>query len=198
MDSKSIKELEILHELSKNEHVNQRLLSKRLGMASGLVNLYIKRLTHKGYIKIKGIKPRRLRYLITPRGIAEKSRLTYEFALISYKYLKGTTDEIKRKLSQLEKAGDTSVVVYGTEDLAEICLLLLKEFDIRVVAVIDHSPEIARFHDYPVVPKDILDSLIFDKILVAKMDARDDVNALVKECGIDPEKVCWLMEISPE
>ncbi len=86
MDQKSIKELEILHEISISEHVNQRHLSKKLGMAAGLVNLYMRRLAHKGYIKVSGINPRRLRYLITPRGIAEKTRLTYEFALMSYKY----------------------------------------------------------------------------------------------------------------
>ncbi|MBW2638336.1 MAG: winged helix-turn-helix transcriptional regulator [Deltaproteobacteria bacterium] len=97
MDTKSIKELGILHEVSTSEHVSQRYLSKKLGMTSGLVNLYIKRLARKGYIKITGMNRRRLKYFLTPSGIAQKTRLTYEFAMISYKYLKNPNGGIKVK-----------------------------------------------------------------------------------------------------
>lgn len=196
MDNKSIKELEILHEVSKNEHVNQRYLSKKLGMASGLVNLYIKRLARKGYIKITGMNPRRLKYLVTPRGIAEKTRLTYEFALISYKYFKGATDDIRKKLEELERAGQTHVVIFGTGELAEMCLLLIKEFDLQIVAVVGNPSDSSRFMGYPVVPKDLLRNLRFDKLLVAEIDADDKVNSLVSEMSIEPEKVCRLLEIS--
>lgn len=194
MDPKSIKELEILHEVSKSEHVNQRYLSKKLGMASGLVNLYIKRLAHKGYIKVSGMQRRRLKYLLTPRGISEKTRLTYEFALISYKYFKNATDDIRKKLAELEKAGQTNVVVYGTGELAEMCLLLIKEFDFRVVAVLDDHADSNRFLGYPVVPKDVLRSLRFDKIIIAKIDGHEEVNSLLREAGIESEAVCWLLD----
>ena len=195
MDTKSIKDLQILHEVSRSEHVNQRYLSKKLGMSSGLVNLYVRRLAHKGHIKIKGANRRRLKYLITPRGIAEKTKLTYEFALASYKYFKSTTDEIKKKFGQMEEAGHTSVVVYGTGELAEMCLLLIKEFNIHVIAVVDDHAESNRFLDYPVVPRDVLRNLKFDKMIVAKMDEPDEVNSLVKEAGIEEEKVCWILDV---
>ncbi len=195
MDQKSIKELEILHEVSISEHVNQRHLSKKLGMAAGLVNLYMRRLAHKGYIKISGINPRRLRYLITPRGIAEKTRLTYEFALISYKYFKSATDDIKQKLSDMEKLGQFNLVVFGTGEIAEMCLLLIKEFNLKVVAVVDDDAESNRFLGFPVVPRDVLHNLKFDKLIVAKIDAQDEVNSLVKEVGIDADKICRLLDV---
>ena len=196
MDKKSIKGLEILHEVSENEHVNQQYLSKKLGMASGLVSLYIKRLAHKGYIKITGINRRRLKYLLTPRGIAEKTRLTYEFALISYKYFKGATDDIRKKLGELEESGQTKVVMFGTGELAELCLLLVKEFDLQIVAVVGDHMEGNRFLGCPVVPMDVLRNLKFDKLLVAEFEGQDEVDALVSEMGIEPEKVCRLLEIS--
>ena len=195
MDPKAIKELQILDEVSKSEHVNQRYLSKKLGMASGLVNLYVKRLARKGFIKIKGINRRRLKYLITPSGIAEKTRLTYEFALISYKYFKNTTDEIKKKLGQMVEGGETDVVVYGLGELSEMCLLLAKELDIQVVAVVGDDAEAARFFGCPVVPKDVLPNLRFDKIIIAEIDDHDEIESLVKEAGIDAGKVCWLLEV---
>ena len=198
MDTKSIKDLQILHELSRSEHINQRYLSKTLGMSSGLVNLYIKRLAQKGYIKIKGTNPRRLKYLITPRGIAEKTKLTYEFALASYKYFKTTTDEIKNKLGQIEKAGQTDLVMYGTGELAEMCLLLIEEFKLSVIAVVDEHAEGKRFHGLPIVPRDLLRSMKFDKILVAKMDGIKEATSFIKETGIKEEKVCWMLDVPSE
>ncbi|MBI5118006.1 winged helix-turn-helix transcriptional regulator [Candidatus Poribacteria bacterium] len=196
MDPKAIKELEILHEVSKSEQVNQRHLSKKLDMAAGLVNLYLRRLARKGYIKVTGIKPRRLKYLLTPHGIAEKTRLTYEFALISYKYFKSATDDMREKLKQMEQARQTQMVVYGSGESAEMCLLLIKEFDMRVVAIVDGKAESARFFGYPVVPPDLLPSLNFDKIIVAKMDGHEEVKSALKGAGIAQEKVCWLLNPS--
>jgi predicted transcriptional regulator len=198
MDPKAIKELEILHEVSKNEHINQRHLSKKLGMAAGLVNLYLKRLAHKGYIKISGIKPRRLTYLVTPKGIAEKTRLTYEFALISYKYFKTASDDIRNELQALEKEGHTNVVVFGTGELAELCLLLIDELKLDVVAVVDDKPEGGRFQGHPVVPPEMLRNLIFDKVIIAEMDAREEMEKLLHDLGIDGDKVFWPLRITQE
>jgi DNA-binding Lrp family transcriptional regulator len=196
MDQKSIKELEILHEVSISEHLNQRHLSKKLGMAAGLVNLYMRRLARKGYIKISGIKPRRLKYLVTPQGIAEKTRLTYEFALISYKYFKTATDDIKQRIQRLEQAGEKNVVIYGLGELTELCLLLLKEFDMTVVAIIDDDSETGRFLDYPVVPRSMLRNLRFDKIIIAQLDGHDRVRTLLDEAGVGQDKQCWLLDVT--
>ena len=68
--------LEVVHEDSR---VTQRGMAKKLGIALGLANIYLKRMIHKGYIKVVNVQPNRISYLITPRGIAEKARLTYEF-----------------------------------------------------------------------------------------------------------------------
>ena len=198
MDPKAIKELEILHEVSINEHINQRHLSKKLGMAAGLVNIYLKRLVHKGYIKVTGIKPRRLKYLVTPKGIAEKSRLTYEFALISYKYFKNTSDEIREKLEEMEREGVRDVVVFGTGELAEFSLLLIGESSLEVVAVVADRIEKSSYFDCPAVPKEVLGNLKFDKLIVTETDSRDSVEALLEEADIDPDKVCWLLEVPSE
>jgi DNA-binding transcriptional regulator LsrR (DeoR family) len=195
MDPKAIKELEILHEVSINEHINQRHLSKKLGMAAGLVNMYLKRLAHKGFIKVSGIKPRRLKYLVTPKGIAEKSRLTYEFALISYKYYKSATDDIRKTLDQLEAAGQRDVVVYGTEELAELCLQIIKEFDLQVIGVVDDQVENTKFLGYPVIPAELLKNLKFDRLIVAKMDSAAEIESLVAEMGIESDKICKALEV---
>ena len=116
MDLKSIRELEILQEFSENEQINHRYLSKKLTISTGLVHLYIKRLVQKGYIKITGIKPRRLKYLLTPQGIAAKTKLTYEFTLSSYKYFKAASGDIRKKLAEAaSKPSPFEVAAVGTD-----------------------------------------------------------------------------------
>jgi len=198
MDLKSIRDLEILQEFSENEQINQRHLSKKLAMSTGLVHLYIKRLVQKGYIKVTGIKPRRLKYLLTPRGIAEKTKLTYEFTLISYKYFKRASDDIREKLGEVARNSQSSVVVYGAGELAELCLLILGELDVEIVAVIDDNGEINRFCGHPVVPREIVGNLRFDKMIVAQIDGREEVESLMEEAGIDEEKSCWLLDVAED
>ena len=61
MDPQAKRELELLTEISEDQGVTQRALAKKLGIALGLTNLYIKRLARKGYIKIVNVKRSRLK-----------------------------------------------------------------------------------------------------------------------------------------
>jgi len=72
-------ELRLLEEIAREPDTTQADLAAGLGLAVGSVNWYLKRLIKKGYIKVTRLQRRRLRYLITPQGMAEKARLTYQF-----------------------------------------------------------------------------------------------------------------------
>src|SRR4051812_42552228 len=73
----------ILLELESGEAVSQRRLSDRLGIALGLTNLLLRRVIAKGWVKVVHVQRNRVRYLLTPAGIAAKVHLTRE-------YLEGT------------------------------------------------------------------------------------------------------------
>ena len=79
MDLTERRNLQALEAIADDARLTQRILSNRLGIALGLTNVYLKRLIRKGYVKCVNLQSNRLRYLLTPRGIAEKSRLTYDF-----------------------------------------------------------------------------------------------------------------------
>ena len=79
MDIEAHRDLKLLEAVEENSRVTQRSLATKLGIALGLTNVYLKRLVRKGYIKCVNVQSNRITYLITPRGIAEKARLTYEF-----------------------------------------------------------------------------------------------------------------------
>ena len=70
------RDLRLLEEIEKaaGSHLIQPLLSKQVDTAVGVVNLYTRRLVGKGYAKTTTLPRSRVRYLLTPRGIAEKTR----------------------------------------------------------------------------------------------------------------------------
>ncbi len=70
-----IRELEILERLAGNCHLTQRDLSREVGIALGLVNHLLKKMVKKGWIKIKNIDSKRIKYLITLEGAKEKNVL---------------------------------------------------------------------------------------------------------------------------
>ena len=77
MDIQAQHDLHLLNEVERNAVVTQHTMARKLGVAHGLTNLYLKRLARKGCIKITTIPRYRIKYLLTPRGMTEKTRLTY-------------------------------------------------------------------------------------------------------------------------
>ena len=74
---------EVLRKVKKNPNSNQRELAKDLGFSLGKLNYCLRELKAKGLIKIANFKknPKKLNYIyvLTPKGIAEKTKLTIKF-----------------------------------------------------------------------------------------------------------------------
>jgi len=84
MDHKDIRTLKLLEEIEENHVQSQRELAKKLNISLGLVNSFIKRLAHKGFFKITTIPKNRVKYILTPEGAVEKTRLAYKYIQHSY------------------------------------------------------------------------------------------------------------------
>src|SRR5512135_1401616 len=121
--------LQILDELSNNDSLTQRDLSSRLGIALGLANSYLKNLVAKGYITVKSIPPRRYAYFLTPKGFAEKTRLTYNLLQDYTRIYREARENLKKLFSELQAEGVTKVVFAGADEVAEIAYITLHETD---------------------------------------------------------------------
>jgi len=104
----------------------------------------------KGYIKCVNVQSNRLTYLITPRGIAEKARLTYEFIDYSL-HLYGEVRQHLREMLRDCAASGHRVAIFGRGEAAEIAYLSLKEFGLEPIAIFDEASG-ARFLGMPVRP----------------------------------------------
>ena len=132
MNSRVEHDLRILEQVEDDPDITQADLAARLGVAVGSVNWYLKRLISKGYIKVRQMQRRRLRYLITPEGIAEKARLTASFMQVSMRLYRETRKVAKQHLAEIRRAGYDEVRIEGDGDLSEVCHLTCLELGMRV------------------------------------------------------------------
>lgn len=191
MDLQGQRDLLLLSELDRDGAATQRTLATKLGVALGLTNLYLKRLARKGYIKITTIPRNRIRYLLTPQGFTEKSRLTYLYMQYSLSYYRDMRAKLKERLSPLGEVRGQRVVIYGTSELAELVYLSLREMDLTCVGFIDGTPR-ASFLSYPVSPLDQLGTWEFDTVLITDLENATDCEERVLKLGVPREKVLRL------
>ena len=144
-------DLEILNHIKENPDTTQADLATQLGVAVGSVNWYIKRLVNKGYIKVTQMERRRLRYLLTPKGISERARLTASFMQASLHWYRETREASKKFLHEIKKRGYDMVCIEGDGDLAEIIYLTCLEAHVTVKKEIDRSYPVFRVEDFRTV-----------------------------------------------
>jgi DNA-binding MarR family transcriptional regulator len=188
------RDLEILTELARGELVTQRSLAQRLGMALGLTNLYLKRLARKGYIKITTMPPRRIRYLLTPKGIARKSRLTYEYMEYSVHLYRETRQLLRQGLQPLAERGQRRVAIYDTGEAAELAFLTLRELGLEVTAVFGEDERRDTFVGLPVRPLADLTASEQDLVIVATFARTDGVIAALTARGLPRDRIVTLRQ----
>ncbi len=117
------RELIILDQIKENPDVNQATLANQLGVAVGTANLAIKNLVEKGYIKVKRAQRKKLRYIITPEGLALRARLTVDYIENSMRLYRRTRQRVIDALDKVQAAGFDRVRIVGEGDIAEVIRL---------------------------------------------------------------------------
>jgi hypothetical protein len=181
----------ILDEVSKDGDLTQRGLSRRLGVALGLTNLYLKRLGQKGLIKVVNLKANRLRYELTPSGIAQKTAMAFQYVQDSFVFYREARKSLTRTFDGLRTAGAQSVVLYGTGELAEIALLSLQEAQLDVVSVVSGRHAGQALCGRLVRSPASLPTTAYDRIVVVDRD-RDGVMEELGKLGVDASIVTWV------
>jgi len=144
-------EIELMSELELGEVVSQKALSQRLSVSVGLINTLLKRISHKGLVKIKSAPYNRWAYYITPKGFSEKSRLVVEYLDTSLGFFREAREEYNHIFSRSKACGISKVVFIGSGELAEIALLSAGEQEVKVVGLVDAEVNDDHCHGIPVI-----------------------------------------------
>ncbi len=192
MDNKALRTLQLLEEIEQNNTSSQRYLAKQLNVSLGLINSFIKRLAKKGYFKITTIPRNRVVYILTPKGIAEKSRLTYEYIHHSYQFYKGARSKLSLFYQQLVEAQVKQVIFYGIGHFAEIAYFTLQETPIVMAAMIDDHKPGQQFMGHTVVDPSKIPDLTYDRIIITAINSRIIIRDKLMEQGISADKIVIL------
>lgn len=184
--------LGILETIDKQSDVTQRHLADRLGVALGLTNSYLKRCARKGLLKIQQAPANRYLYYLTPKGFAEKSRLTAQYLSSSLTFYRRAIDSCGQVFKDCTKAGWKRVILYGVTDLAEIASISAHEYGIDIIGTFAPLSKNGEFLGRPVW-NSIATIPDYDAILFAELN--DPVTAYQKLAALVPEKRILIPEI---
>jgi DNA-binding MarR family transcriptional regulator len=185
----SSRSLQLLSEISGEEPLSQRELSRRLGIAVGLVNSYLKNLVAKGYVRVKNFPSNRYAYLLTPQGIAEKSRLAYQhLSYFTSLYTVARQDYLDLFL-RLEDSGIREVAFCGVDEVAEVAYLSLRETGLELVAVMDDVRSGELFFGVPVLP--IAEGIrkCGAPVVITSLKRRDEIVHLLSSLGVGSSRI---------
>jgi len=126
------REMVLLEQIEDDPDITQASLAAQLGVAVGTVNWHLKRLVSKGYVKVKRAQRRKLRYIITPEGIAFRARLTVKYIEQSMNLYRIVRQRSREALAELKKAGYHQVRILGDGDIADVVRLTCYEQGVAI------------------------------------------------------------------
>ncbi len=121
------KEFSLIRQLSQNPRRTQRELSGDVGLSLGMTNLLLKRLARKGLVKTQQLTWNKVQYLLTPKGMMEKTRKTFNYAAWALRHLKSLVARIQGILEQEHRAGRRAFYIVAQEDADELISMALED-----------------------------------------------------------------------
>jgi DNA-binding MarR family transcriptional regulator len=194
MDPQDIRSLQMLEEIENNYGPSQRDLARKLNISLGLVNSFIKGLATKGYVKITTIPRNRVRYILTPKGFAEKSRLTYEFIQYSFRFYKKAVMELHELVDEFRRRDVKKVLFFGANDLAEIASISLRGTDVELIGVVDDERAGEEFLGFRVKSMKDLRKGHYDRIILTRVNSQELGLQKLLQNEIPREKIIVLGE----
>src|SRR5258708_34580463 len=188
--------LDLLNSVEHDGERSKRHIAAELGIALGLVNAYLKRCIKKGLVKVHDVPARRYDYYLTPRGFAEKSRLTVQYLSDSFSFFRLAKADCARVLEAAKASGFSRIVLAGKADLAEIAILCAVEARVTIVAIVDPRSDDRQFIGVDVIKSYADVTGKFDALIVTDLTgAQPAFDAAGTACCVDwwlPHALCDL------
>lgn len=176
--------LGVLTAIEADSERSQRAISMELGVALGLTNAYLKRCLSKGLVKIKQVPRRRYAYYLTPKGFAEKARLSAEFLTSSLQFFRQAREQLDAVMRSCAEQSCRRVALMGVSEVADLAILAAQPWKIQIVGIVDSKSTAKSYMGFPVVPS--LADLTVDAVVVTQIT--DVEGALASAHACVPER----------
>ena len=126
------RDLPILEQIEQEPDASQAIMASRLDVAVGTINWHLKRIIAKGYIKVHRLERKKLRYMITPEGIAQRAKLTIDYINHQFSLYRLVRQRMMEAIEEVQGNGHQKVRFQGEGDVAEVCRLTCLEQGIEL------------------------------------------------------------------
>lgn len=173
MEKDDIQTLRLMGEIEQDGNHSQRELSRKLNISLGLVNSFLKRLVSKGYFKATTMPRNRVKYFLTPQGLAKKSKLTVKYLRYSVNFYKEIKHLLLEKYHSLEENNVHSIIFFGAGEVAELAYLYLQLTEIQLRGMVDNQMENEKFFEFAIEGIERLNQPDWDVILLTRLSNVD-------------------------
>ena len=164
------REFELINIIGAEIGANQRRLSRLMDLSLGMTNMLIRRLIAKGFIRIEQLNKRKVQYILTPQGFAEKMRKSVNYTLKTINSIGLIKMRVQAILLDLHKDGVRDFFVIGKSDLSILIEMVAKEVPLKDCSfcMLDEIPQ----------------TIIKGTILICKENIHEDHFALHKHVNL--------------
>ena len=192
MDKEDLQTLRLMDEIDHNGIHSQRELSQRLNISLGLVNTFIKRLVNKGYFKVTTMPRNRVKYFLTPEGLARKAKLTTDYLRYSVHFYRDIKDLLLDKYAEMGRNQVKSILFFGAGEVADLAYLYLQLTPIRLSGIVDEGRKGRNFFGREVAGLEATQQSGWDMILVTRPDQTEKAIETLTEAGVDRNRIATL------
>ena len=177
--------LELLNAIDQRSDLSQRNLAQQMGIALGLTNSYLKRCARKGLVKVSEAPANRYLYYLTPKGFAEKARLTGRYLASSLAFYRQAGESCSVVFELCKKNKIERILLCGVSELSEIALIRAMDADIRITGIYDPESILDQLFSKPVwTDLTMVDE--FDMCLLTDLNSPYEFyKSLINEIGKD-------------
>jgi predicted transcriptional regulator len=201
MDRHAYHVFQILDHVENTPVLTNRQVARKLNVSVKLAHSLLGQLVTKGLLHIHKQHARRWDYFLTPKGIAEKARLTYQFLDFTMQFYREARRRSAEVLAGLEKQGVRTISFLGATELAEIAYLGVQERTLRLLEVFDDALTEQDFLGVPVRPLGDMSRSHAERILVTAFDPKmpmserylpERVASLLGPEGASDDRLVWV------
>jgi len=181
--SESMRDLQFLEELEKTPNLSQRELSNKFGIALGVTNACIKRMVRRGWIKLGKVPPRRIGYYLTPKGFAEKAKLTMTFLSYNVHHYARLKAMVEERFLEMASQGVKRVIFYGVSDEMEVAYATLQGVNLDLIGIVDddEKKQGMKLFGYRVQKPEAIPSMRPDGVLITSLTDTERILAGLKK-----------------
>ena len=186
-----ILEFEILEHIESDPHISNRIIAEKLGCSVKLAHTLLGKISERGLVHIKKQNARRWDYFLTPKGVAQKAKLTYEFLNFSMRFYHEARKNSSQVCRNMSEKGIKTVAFIGAGELAEIAFLGVKEWNLELIEIFDDTA--TEFLGHNTLPLAEYTKATADAILICLYDKKNPMSKKYITNGITKNnKMYWI------